>query len=92
VRFGSGPLEANVGLTGYCHPGGAYSANISAARDLSPRLAPCMLLAMTGYAQSPGPYWTPPRKIGGPLLFLVLLAGFVMLMLALAAYLLAAFG
>lgn len=47
---------------------------------------------MPGNEQGPGPYWRPQRKIGGPVLFLVLLAGVVVLALALAGFLLAFFG
>jgi hypothetical protein len=47
---------------------------------------------MTDYDHDPGPYWRPPRKISGAVLFLVLLAGSVVLALALAAYLLAVVG
>jgi hypothetical protein len=47
---------------------------------------------MTDYEPDTGPYWRPPRKISGAILFLVLLAGSVVVALALAAYLLAVFG
>lgn len=47
---------------------------------------------MHGYEQSPDPYWRPPSKIGDPILFLVLLAGAVVLALALAGLILAFFG
>jgi hypothetical protein len=63
-----------------------------------PRLAPGFFfpevfgVIMPGYEQSPGPYWRPPRKIGGPVLFLVLLAGAVVLALAIAGFVLTFFG
>lgn len=47
---------------------------------------------MPGYEQSPDPYWSPPREIGGPVLFLVLQAGAVGLALALAGFVLTFFG